>query len=352
MMDEYIGTTDENGLPHGRGTITFADSGTRFEGRFVNGEKSGRGCFYFPDGSNLAGLYVLDMLEGRGIYNYSSGRKMVAQYLNGELDGPFTEYDENGSVALRGVHKHDKRVGHLQIFDEFGAILWGKVDKNQTLTGNKVTFVYPDMKCVLCGHFIDGVMKKAKCGILNNSIENDVPDVILDSTITNTVCFDPSTHDRISKSPLLVDKYEQDKVYVSASDIANAGEGVFAKKYLKENMVVSFYNGIRLSHEEVDGRDWSLNECTITLDDRVVLDVPQCYNQLDNYCATLGHKVNHLSSPNCEYTFYDHPRFGEIKAIRTLGDVSKDCELTCDYAYNHKHLSTGEDDMPSWFSKS
>ena len=349
METEYTGAIDENGSPHGRGTITFVDAETRFEGRFINGEKTGRGCFYFPDGSSLTGLYISDMLEGRAVYKYSNGREMVAEYANGKLNGAFTEYDKNGNVAVRGNHKHDKRTGHVQIFDEFGAILWGKVDKNECFTGNKVTYVYPDLKCVLYGHFVDGVMKQAKCGILNNPIESSAPNVVLD-THSNTVGFDPSTCDCISKFPLLVDKYEQDKVYVSKSDIANASEGVFAKKHLNENTTVSFYNGIRLAHEEVDARDWSLNECTITLNDEIVLDVPYKFTKLENYCATLGHKVNHSSLPNCEYVFFYHPRFGEIKAIKTICDVNKDCELTCDYAYDHKHLVTGDDDVPSWFS--
>ena len=346
----YNGSRSKNGLPHGRGTMTFTCTGARFEGRFVKGEKTGRGCFYFPDGSSLLGSYVSDTLEGTALYNYPDGRTMVADYCNGELSGDFIEYDKNGNIVVRGHHQDDRRIGYVQIFDRFGAVLWGTVDKEGSLSGPGIAYIYPDMKHVLFGDFVDGVLKKANWGVLNCSIESEIPDISLDSKNLEFLYYDESSDDCISNFPLVVDKYEQDKVYVSKSRIAGAGEGLFAKKCLSENVIVSFYNGVRLTHDEVDSRDWSLNGCTIALDDEVVLDVPKEYAKLENYCATLGHKANHSSTPNCEYVFYDHPRFGEIKAIKTICNVLKDGELTCDYAYYHKHVGTGEYDVPSWFS--
>lgn len=51
-------------------------------------------------------------------------------------------------------------------------------------------------------------------------------------------------------------------------------DGLFAKRALAADELCSWYTGLRCSHEEVDGRDWSLNEATITLDQDTVLDVP------------------------------------------------------------------------------
>lgn len=348
---KYEGGRDKDGMPCGRGTMTFIDSGVRFEGRFANGIKAGKGCFHFPDGSSLTGYYSNDQLQGRGVYDYSDGRTMVAEYVQGVLCGPFTEYDHNGVVSVQGHHKDDKRTGYIKVYDDHGAILWGMVNEEECITGEAVVYVYPDLKHVLVGRFIDNVLCTAKWGTLTNTISDDVPEVAVNPDLSEPVVYDISTHDLLSKHPLQIDLYEQDKVYVSQSSIQGAGEGLFARQHLPSNTVVSFYNGVRLTHEEVDSREWSLNDCTITLNDEVVLDVPSEFTALDKYCASLGHKANHSALPNCEYVVYDHPRFGEIKAIKTIQEVDKGCELTCDYEYFHKQVGTGEDDLPKWFTK-
>lgn len=52
---------------------------------------------------------------------------------------------------------------------------------------------------------------------------------------------------------------------------------------------------------QVDSRDWAMNGNTISLDEDTVIDVPQPFDQLENYCASLGHKANHSFTPNCRY---------------------------------------------------
>ena len=346
----YEGARDEEGIPNGRGTLKLIEAGVRFEGRFYSGEKYGRGCFYFPDGSSLAGVFKSDALEGRGVYNYADGRCMVAEYKDGELNGPFTEYDEGGNVLARGFHEENRRVDHLQVFDEYGGLIWGEVDQDERLTGNGIAYIYPDHKHALVGSFVDGVLKKAKWGFLKNSINDGQPEIVLDYKNTEMLEHDESTCNCISRFPLVPDLYEQERVYVAMSGIPSAGEGLFARVNLPEGEVVSFYNGVRIAHEEVDERDWSENEYTIALCDEVVLDVPKEFSSLKKYCATLGHKANHSNMPNCEYALYDHPRFGKIKCIKTICSVKKDQELTCDYAYDHKNLLTGQDDLPYWFN--
>lgn len=61
--------------------------------------------------------------------------------------------------------------------------------------------------------------------------------------------MDESTKTRISSKPLLVDHYEQQYVYVEKSPIE--GEGLFAKVDIPAGLVVSFYNGIRITHKSV-----------------------------------------------------------------------------------------------------
>nr|XP_051685812.1 histone-lysine N-methyltransferase SETD7-like [Oryctolagus cuniculus] len=80
---------------------------------------------------------------------------------------------------------------------------------------------------------------------------------------------------------------------------------------------MSFYNGVRITHQEVDSRDWVLNGNTLSLDEETVIDVPEPYNHVSKYCASLGHKANPSFTPNCVYDMFVHPRFGPIKCIRT-----------------------------------
>lgn len=138
---------------------------------------------------------------------------------------------------------------------------------------------------------------------------------------------------------------------MAQSLISGAGEGLFAKTEAKANTVMSFYNGVRITHSEVDSRDWSRNGNTISLDDDTVIDVPEPFNRTENYCATLGHKANHSFTPNCKYDTFIHPRFGLIKCIRSIDAVQKDEELTVDYEYENEISGKSGPEAPEWYTK-
>lgn len=349
----YQGKRSSDGAPHGRGTQFWPRAGNRFEGRFHHGIKQGRGSLYFEDGSILSGTYIEDVLEGCATYMYPDGRYMEAEYKDGNMNGSFTEYNPEGQLLVKGFHRDNVRFGFLQAFDEFDGILVGVVNGDGLLSGDNVAYVYPDHRTALVGTFEDGVMKSAKAAVLVSDLSDDAPPRYEFRTDYHASYeYDQSTHDRISLHPSVPDPYEQDRVYVAAASIPGAGEGLFAKCELDGDTVASFYNGVRLSHDEVDGRDWSMNSNTISLDEEVVIDVPQSWSSADCYCASLGHKANHSSAPNCKYDHFVHPRFGPIKCVRTLRQVSAGEELTCDYGYHHKLPGSEADDLPSWFKPS
>ena len=292
------------------------------------------------------------MLEGEGEYTYSDGSVMVAQYKNGVLDGKFTEYDSTGEITALGHHADDKRCGFLQIFEPDGSALVGVVDSNGSFSGTNIAYLYADRQTAIVGSFSDGVLVTGRYAALKSPINfplSNAPDFEFKLDYQNWVKFDQSSHDLLSTQPLVPDAYEQQRVCVHPSLIHGAGEGLFARTHLPEGEVVSFYNGVRLTHAEVDGRDWSENGNTISLDDSIVLDIPAEFSSLSKYCASLGHKANHSQSPNCEYLPFSHPRFGDIKCIGTLREIEKDEELTCDYGYSHVSAITGMDDLPDWF---
>jgi histone-lysine N-methyltransferase SETD7 len=103
--------------------------------------------------------------------------------------------------------------------------------------------------------------------------------------------------------------------------------------------------GVRLTHEEVDSRSWAENSNTISLDEDTVLDVPLQFSHCNQYCATLGHKANHSSSPNACYDVFDHPTFGFIKSLRALCSIPPNQEITVDYGFDGVH------GYPDWWNQ-
>ena len=51
------------------------------------------------------------------------------------------------------------------------------------------------------------------------------------------------------------------------------------------------------------------------------MDLPGELVSTDNYCATLGHKINHNFNYNCTEWFCQHPRHGLIPCITAVTDI-------------------------------
>ncbi|ORX92275.1 SET domain-containing protein [Basidiobolus meristosporus CBS 931.73] len=338
-VPSYEGEYDEEGLYHGKGVLTYEASNVRFEGGFQHGEKHGYGCLYFEDGSSLSGEYLEDELNGPGKYIFADGSYLEGTYEHGDLNGPAKEYDEEGELTFEGVYKDNVRCGVGKFYFEDGGSLCGPLDEEGEVSGSSCTYEFPDGSC-LKGTWEAGEMVTAHYYLPKNG------ELIQDSEVTYS--HDKSTRSRISQDPLLPDPYETSRVYVKPSLIPGSGEGLFAKRGLRKGEVASFYNGIRITHEEVDARDWSQNDNTISLDSDTVIDVPKPYSDTRHYTATLGHKCNHRFENNCHYDHYFHPRFGEIKCIRTLRDIDPEEELYVHYDYNSSR-EDGQLEAPEWY---
>ncbi|XP_036170548.1 histone-lysine N-methyltransferase SETD7 isoform X1 [Myotis myotis] len=347
MVEEAVeGHLDDDGLPHGFCTVTYSST-DRFEGNFVHGEKNGRGKFFFFDGSTLEGYYVDDALQGQGVYTYEDGGVLQGTYVDGELNGLAQEYDTDGRLIFKGQYKDNIRHGLCWIYFPDGGSLVGEVNEDGEMTGEKIAYVYPDERTALYGKFIDGEMLEGKLAALVSTEEGRPHfDLMPGSSVYH---FDKSTSSCISTNALLPDPYESERVYVAESLISSAGEGLFSKVAVGPNTVMSFYNGVRITHQEVDSRDWALNGNTLSLDEETVIDVPEPYNHVSKYCASLGHKANHSFTPNCIYDMFVHPRFGPIKCIRTLRAVEADEELTVAYGYDHSPPGKSGPEAPEWY---
>ncbi|XP_029517913.1 histone-lysine N-methyltransferase SETD7 [Oncorhynchus nerka] len=348
-MEEVVeGPLDEDDQPHGFCTVTFSSS-DRFEGHFTHGEKNGKGKFFFFDGSTLEGFYVDDALQGQGVYSYEDGGVLRGTYMDGDLNGPAQEFDSEGRLMFEGHYKDNNRCGECWIYYPDRGSVFGQVNEDGEMTGKAVAYVYPDGQTALYGSFVEGELIEARLAALV-SMETTRPhfDVSSDSPVYS---YDKSTSTCIATHTLLPDPYESKRVFVADSLISGAGEGLFAKMDVEANVVMAFYNGVRITHSEVDTRDWSLNGNTISLDEDTVIDVPQPFHQMDRYCASLGHKANHSFTPNCKYDPFVHPRFGPIKCVRTLQAVQRDEELTVAYGYDHEPSGKSGPEAPDWYKQ-
>jgi hypothetical protein len=107
----YSGGLDYCGKPHGRGTHKIAGEGVSFCGQFSHGNKHGRGCLYFEDGSSLKGKWVNDELDGIGVYSDADGSIRENTYSEGSCTGPGKEFDPDGYLVFDGMYKDGARHG-------------------------------------------------------------------------------------------------------------------------------------------------------------------------------------------------------------------------------------------------
>ncbi|XP_013885424.1 histone-lysine N-methyltransferase SETD7 isoform X2 [Austrofundulus limnaeus] len=348
-MEETVdGPLDEDGQPHGFCTVTYSSS-DRFEGHFSHGEKNGKGKLFFFDGSTLEGFYVDDALQGQGVYTHEDGSILNGTYVDGELNGLAQEVDGEGRMVFKGQYKDDVRYGECWVYHPDGGCVFGEVNKDGEMTGDSIAYVYPDGCTALFGTFVDGNLIRARLATLSfNQTGKPFFEISPNSPVYS---YDKSTSTCITSQALLPDPYESQRVFVAESLIRGAGQGLFAKTDVGPETVMAFYNGVRITHSEVDGRDWALNGNTISLDEETVIDVPQPFDQMEKYCASLGHKANHSFSPNCRYEPFVHPRFGPIKCIRTSRAVQRDEELTVLYGYDHESTGGSGPEAPDWYKK-
>ena len=139
----------------------------------------------------------------------------------------------------------------------------------------------------------------------------------------------------VLKFPEVTDPYESKIVEVRDSLIPGAGQGLFAKQSVEKGCVVAYFAGV-----VVDGQQCNNSEYSISWTGGLGLDIPEDLRQ--TYCSTLGHKACHSFSPNCQYTWAVHPRFGRIRAVVALKNLDRGDEILTDYKYNYNKA-------PQWY---
>ena len=54
--------------------------GPKYVGEFRNGEKSGRGIYFYTNGDSWEGGFINDQMHGKGIYTRRNGKVKIAHY--------------------------------------------------------------------------------------------------------------------------------------------------------------------------------------------------------------------------------------------------------------------------------
>ena len=77
-----------------------------------------------------------------------------------------------------------------------------------------------------------------------------------------------------------------------------------------------------------------------------MIDIPKACRMIENFCASLAHKICHSFEANADYGYAFHPRFGRtIRCAYALKNIESGEEITCNYKYKLEKA-------PEWYRKS
>ena len=111
-------------------------------------------------------------------------------------------------------------------------------------------YVYPDMRTVLIGQFRDGVMMEARPSkIIAERCNEGLKEIKVSSPRMESQIFSFERNNKLRiHHPRIMDPFEKNTVYVKETDAK--GDGLFARRNIDANEVVSFYSGsIWTAHE-------------------------------------------------------------------------------------------------------
>ena len=160
--------------------------------------------------------------------------------------------------------------------------------------------------------------------------------------------YSPPSHYSLGAPTTLRDPYEAATVEVLPSLIRGAHSGLFLNRPVVPGEIVAFYSGFVIHCEAslraLDRREISeqseheRNMYNIALDlpgeeENLCIDLPlDLGGDVEQYNATLGHKVNHSFEPNTEFVLFSaHPVLGTIMALAATEDLEEGEELSVNY---------------------
>ena len=201
--------------------------------------------------------------------------------------------------------------------------LHGTIYNNDgSITGDDISYIYPDMETALLGSFKNRLMKDAlESTVLDVSCDENgllyVSEYAKPATSSPRFYYEQSSNISFGGGPKGVpDPYEKKWLEVRECDDPNMEEGLFAKADLKKGIIISSYSGFNFhlnnGEQEIYVKSCSQNKTktikerqhcnkyTIALPEREArIDIPPEHDQPGSFIPSWGPKVYRLYI-NCE----------------------------------------------------
>ncbi|XP_059087629.1 uncharacterized protein LOC131884018 [Tigriopus californicus] len=310
------------------------------------------------------------------IFQYPEGRILSARVKEGVLHGMsslfgvraiyplakefgFTILERSNISRGHGVaglfnFRNGKPHGNAWIRLLSDGFIHGRFNENGSLTGDNLSFIYPDMSIAYVGQFENMVMKAAKVAevVAERCDEFGIKEVQYSEPSGPDVFYSPPTNISFGEGPRIPDPYEQSNVVLKQSNVPNGGQGLFAKKDILHNQKFCFYSGYIYRNDiEVDiyKQRFELNQ-SLSMDDRrkgitysigttisaAQINIPPELHGPGHWYPTLGHKVQcdfRERGANAVFTDTEHPRYGNVVGLLALRDIKAGEEIFVDYGY-------------------
>ena len=125
--------------------------------------------------------------------------------------------------------------------------LYGEVDRRGQLTGDNITFIYPDFVTGLRGRFEHGVLVWATAvSIVGERCKEGMKEIMVEQAVSDGEVRwekEEATQWFITRHPQVMDPHERKSVYVGESLIPGSDEGLFARRSFMPGDIVSYFRG-------------------------------------------------------------------------------------------------------------
>jgi len=139
----YVGHFNENGVPHGHGTLTYDDESV-YEGEWVHNSLNGRGKMTYSDGDVYEGEWLNNRMHGRGIIMYKDIGVYEGDWQNGLRNGRGTITYYDGHV-YEGEWADDKKNGRGEMTYANGDVYEGEWADDKKNGRGEMTYANGDV---------------------------------------------------------------------------------------------------------------------------------------------------------------------------------------------------------------
>jgi hypothetical protein len=95
-LPNCVGSFNQKTWTNCYGIYKWSNSGDRYEGEYLNGDRHGFGTYFYANGNKYSGEYKNDRPNGRGTITFSSGDKYIGEVKNGKRHGAGTYFFSDG----------------------------------------------------------------------------------------------------------------------------------------------------------------------------------------------------------------------------------------------------------------